>query len=231
MKFVVSLLAVVVVVGCTHTNNLAEFDVRNATYVFIDKTGPEAREVSIQSNASSGAKKNDSDIGTLISGVAVAGVTAGKQAELADKVNTENLIEHISKGMQQSLELYLGAEISENTSDRPDFIVENTLTKCELCIGVSSTYLAVSAHSRILERATGKLVWENAETRSIPLNEALNLRLGTFNNDIEAQAFVLAKILAMPTDGINQKLGAAAEGVGAEMAETLREDIVESEEE
>lgn len=226
--FVVATIALAV--GCTHTNNLAEFQVRDATYLFVDKTGPEAREVAIQSNTPSNSK-DESGIGSIVSGVAVAGVTMGKQAEIAEKVNTENLIDGISEGMQQQIELYLSATIVEDASSRPDFIVENTLTKCELCIGVSSTYLAVTAQTRITERTTGKLVWENSEYRSIPLNETLNMRAGQFNNNMEAQAFVLAKLIAMPTDGINAKLRAAAEGVGSQMANTLREDIVESEEE
>jgi len=130
--------------------------------------------------------------------------------------------------MCDALETYLDANIIEEKEVKTDFLVENTLKKCDLNFSQSAVNINVSSTTRIIDLATATIIWDNTESKRIPINSILSTGTGKFKSQSEEYIFILQKLFTLSKEELNQKIGLAGEYVGREMGETLRRDITES---
>ena len=102
------------------------------------------------------------------------------------------------------------------------------MKKCNLNISQSSVNIYVSSFTRIIDLATATVVWDNTESKSIPMSTIISTDKKQFNSQSEEYIFILQKLFSLSEEELNQKIGLAGEYVGGEMGETLRRDVAES---
>lgn len=224
-KPVISLLLLILLTTCSHTNKLGEYELRSKNFAFRNDLSSNAQQMTININTST---KDTTDLAETITSIFTDVVSETKKKELINAVDTQNLIDNISYGMYDALETYLDANIIEEDQGKPDFLVENTLKKCNLNISQSAVSIYVSSATRIIDLATATVVWDNTESKSIPMSDIISTDKDQFNSQSEEYIFILQKLFSLSKEELNQKIGLAGEYVGEEMGETLRRDIAES---
>jgi len=99
------------------------------------------------------------------------------------------------------------------------------LEEVKLLMSNNSVSLYVHSTASITKRTTGEMVWENSETKTIPLED--NTGNTTKNKSLE-NVFSAIQLAALDPNQIKKLVEDAADDVGTYMAETLREDVVEA---
>ena len=218
-------LIFILLAACSHTNKLGEYELRSKNYAFRNNLSSNTQQMSVTINTS---KKDTSDLAEAISNIFTDVVSEQKKKELVDAVDTRNLIDNISFGLYDVLETYLNANIIEEDEGNADFLVENTLRNCNLNISHSAVKINVSAFTRIIDIATATVIWDNIESRSIPMSSIISIDKSQINTQTEEYIFILQKLFSLSAEELNQNIGVAGDYVGRAMGETLRADIAES---
>ncbi|UCH65871.1 MAG: hypothetical protein JSW63_01690 [Ignavibacterium sp.] len=223
-SFIVVLI-LILLTACSHTNKLAEYELRSKNYAFRNNLSSNAQQMTVTIKSST---KDTTDLAETISSIFTDVVSESKKRELVNAVDTHNLIDNISYGVSDALETYLSANIIEEDDGSVDFLVENSLRKCDLNISQSAVKIYVSSATRIIDLTTATVIWDNTESKSIPMSSILSVDNDQINTQSEEYIFILQKLFSLSEEELNQKMGLAGEYVGKEMGETLRRDIAES---
>lgn len=233
-KILIIFLLSLFLAACAHTNKLENYNLKAKKVLFDDRVSANARQLEITTKSSYNKKddekekEKDNEFLEQLAGILAGGFSESTKDDIVDAVDTESLIAHISEGMKNTLTKYLNVEIVNSMYEEPDYIVENSLERCKLNVSKSSTTIYVSAESRILDLKSGDVVWDNTESKSIPLSGIISVGNKKFDSQIEADLFLLGQLASLPKEEVNNKIGLAAEEVGRDMGETLREDIAEA---
>jgi hypothetical protein len=208
------------VVSCAHTNNLKQYNLEKAPVEFTHRiSGNAARG---NSNISSGS----SGIAGVIDVVGNAAFSDGVAEKLDRVARPEMLATYISDHMQKMSVSYLKSipEQSANAS----YVFETELSSYQLQCSGSGITVYAEAYCRLLDRNTGKIVWDDCESESVSLrkNVAGAILSGT---PIGAAVGVVncSQLLDMSDDELRRALERAAGEVAYQIAETLREDVAD----
>ncbi len=219
------ILLLVLLTACSHTNKLAEYELHSKNFAFRNSLSTDAQQMEININTST---KDTTDIAETITSIFTDVVSESKKKELINAVDTQNLINNISYGIYDALETYLNANIIEEDEGNVEYLVENTLKNCNLNISQSTVKINVSSFTRIIDLATATVIWDNTESKSIPMSSIISTDKNKFSSQSEEYIFILQKLFSLSKEELNQKIGLAGEYIGREMGETLRQDIAES---
>ena len=215
--------------GCSHTNELAKYNVRGQNYLYRDFVSSNAGMIQIVTEDYSAKKDSgQSDTEKVLSAIASIGsdiISENAKEKLENSVNTQSLVGYISTGLEEALKTYLDAKSVETVDDNPQFIVETTLNECKLIVRKNGTFVNVNAKSVIIDRATGNVVWDNTEVRTIPINT--NYTGSKETSSVENKIFNAIQLTSLSEEELNKAVGRAAEEAGYEMGKTLREDVAE----
>ena len=107
-----------------------------------------------------------------------------------------------------------------------DFIVETELERCVLNVYKNSVNVTVQANTKIIDRATGSIVWENWESDTIPVGSGK--RRVKVKKRAESNVLTALQLASLSKREINACVSDAAVDVGREMGETFREDLADS---
>ncbi len=217
-----TLLAALAVVGCGHTNNLARYDIAGKTAMVRSFTSTRG---SGEAHVANPDKDNPiTGIATII-GSGIIGDQA--QRKLQSAIDADSIAAAVAEGTWESASMYLGLHRVQGVDDNPDFIIETELREFKLRSSEAGLSADVCARSRVIDRHTGGLVWEDSENRTIRLSQtgpavllpdAVRTGVGAFN---------AAKLLDMSESEIRDVIQQAAELAGREIGETLRKDVAD----
>jgi len=214
--------------SCAHTNDLAKYNVQGSTMHFKEVVKPAAKSVLIERSSSTDTKKSkkteDVVLGILTS-VGTGIIEADKQSKLEEAIDTKELLHSIAEKLSESINSYLDVTSVEKTSDKPDYFCAVVLEEVKLLMNNNSVSLYVHSTASITKRTTGEMVWENSETKTIPLED--NTGNTTKNKSLE-NVFSAVQLAALDPNQIKKLVEDAADDVGTYMAETLREDVVKA---
>lgn len=225
--FVISFTAIIFF-GCSHTNELAKYDLTGKTMVFTERVVTGARTISIVSEKDFNQKKEGSkDVLETIASIGADILSAENQKRLQDGVDTKSIVNFVSDGFQDALKDYLSVKKVKSFSDNPDFHAETTLEIARLVVSDKGVRVNVQATCKITDLATGATVWENWENRTIPITR------NAASNKVETSSTITdilnaVQLAALSTEDLNRAVGLAADDVGYYMVETLRNDILDS---
>lgn len=222
--YLILILPILLSIGCGHTNNLSKYSVDGKTIMFTDVVASGARKIKIVTQESYG-KKDATDILSVIASVGSEILNADSRSKLESAVDPKLLVGYVSAGLEDALVKYLDIEAVSSLRDNPDFLVETVLDACSLIVSPNGVSVYVKANARIIDRASGELVWENWESRTIPVER--HYTTGQESKTLE-RVFNAAQLAALSPAEVNEVVGMAADDVGYFMAETLREDIIKS---
>ncbi|MBU1100041.1 MAG: hypothetical protein KKA84_06515 [Bacteroidetes bacterium] len=223
--------SLLLILGCSHTNELGKYDIRGKTAKFDTSVEPIARTIKITRGGSTTSDSKDKDKKkNVLETIAELGTeifSASKESDIKDWVDTYEIVDHISSGLQEALESYVDIKPVDGDRQKPDFMVEMNLTNCELKINESSVYLHLRCTSKMIERVTGNIVWENYEN----VDEQLSYDYVSGKkkkNSTESNVLTALKLASLSEREIDLAINDASEEAGRKMAETFREDLAEA---
>ena len=206
-------------VGCGHTNNLAQYDVAGKTASY--------RAYSSASGSSVAVVNSPDDDNTIADIAAIVGtgiMSDQAQKKLQRAINRDSIATSVARGILNSTSDYLGIRQVESNAD---FIIETELTEFKLISGSSGLRARVCAKSRMIDRTSGGLVWEDSEAHTINIS---NTFPAAFAPDVVrsgASVFNAVQLMNMEDKEIRAVINHAAEQAGREIGETLREDVAD----
>jgi hypothetical protein len=215
---VLSLIASSALLAACHTNHLEKYQLAQAPVQFTSRVSGDAAKAG--SNINPGA-------GTL-AGVIGAFGNAALSAELAEKLyrvaRPEIMAEDISDRMKEVVKIYLKAVPSDNAG----YAFETELSEYRLECSSAGVRVHAQAYCRLIDRSTGKLVWDDCESESVSLTS--NIPGAVLSGTAVGSAVSIIQcneLLEMPDEQLRNTLERAAKEVAYEIAETLREDVAE----
>jgi len=204
-------------VGCAHTNKLRDNDLRSqhiAMRVIAATSGNASSDISTDSmNLLAG-------IAATVGGSAVASQT---QEKLNRATNPESLANAAARGFHSALATYLDVTPSgENAKE--NYIAETKLTEYSLHSSKEGAFAHVAALSRILKRESGEVVWAYGTEKNVTLSSGVTGSAVANTASSIVNASTLAQMSERDMATIFQR---AAERVGQDIGEVLREDVEE----
>ncbi len=224
MKQLLLLLALpaVLLAACTHTNRLAQFKINGASALY--RTTMSSDAASAIAVIESPSKSTESNIITAIGSVIVS---AEAEQKLARAMNSDSLAESVGNGIKQSTADYLGIRSVAGMAENPDLIIETELTDCKLLSSSIGLAIHVTGNSRIIDRRTGQIVWENSESHDVPISETYLAAIAPRGVRSGVSIFNAIQLLTLSEQEIRLVVQAAAKDAGREIGETLREDVAD----
>ncbi|MCB0712569.1 MAG: hypothetical protein KDD67_09590 [Ignavibacteriae bacterium] len=208
--------------SCGHTNNLAKYDVAGKTALFRSWSSTSGSSTTVVESPD-----NESIIADIASIVGSGVMSDQAQKKLRRAINTDSIADAVAQGMWQSTSDYLGVREVKSMADDPDFIVETELTQFKLISNSGGMNAQVCAKSRIIDRRSGGVVWENSEAHTINVSNTFPAIFGPDAVRSGASVFNAVQLLNMDEEDIRKVINEAARQAGREIGETLREDVAD----
>lgn len=223
MKYLSLLLvSALLFTACGHTNRLAQFKVngRSALYRTTVSVDAAASLAVIEPPSKNTAVDIAATIGSVI-------LSDQSRRKLERAINRDQLGGAVGNGMRQATADYLGIKAVGDIGENPELIIETTVTDCKLFSNSAGLWMRVSGESRMIDRATGQIVWENSETHTVPISETYLAAVAPRGIASGASIYNAVQFLSMSEEEIRKLLVGAAGEAGREIGETLREDVAE----
>ncbi len=217
--------SILILAGCGHTNELAKYNLKDQGVLFRNSVSPDAAVIEIVSENPSG-KKNDKDILSVIASVGSEILNETSKSKIRKAVSTDSVADNVSAGLKEALLLYLEIKPVDSINDNPKFIVETTINQCKLINRSSGAFVSVSAESQIIDRATGKVVWDDSESETVPVTMNRN-NIGGNSDKIE-NVLNAIQLSSLSEKQIQRVVNNASKSAGNLMGNTLREDFVKA---
>jgi len=215
------LLAAFAAAGCGHTNKLAQYPIAGKRAVYRTTiSGSASSWVTVQSPVKGTVGAVAATIGSVIMGDQA-------QRKLDRAADPDTIGQAIARGMKQSSADYLSLRAVESLDEDPELIVETDVKSYRIVSNSYGLAVSVEGNSRIIDRSTGIVVWENDETHVVPLSQTWIASAGGRIGSSAAGIFNAAKLFALSEEELREVLTQAGRVAGEEIGETLREDVAE----
>jgi ABC-type uncharacterized transport system auxiliary subunit len=208
--------------ACGHTNQLAKFNINGQKALY---------RASISSDAASSVAVIESPNDNTALGVAAAigsvVVSNEGRQKLERAINPDSVAQSVSAGIRQATREYLSIQPVGDISQNPDLIIETEVTDFKIVSSSAGLHVRVRGNSRIIDRKTGEIIWENAESHTVPISETYLAAIAPQAISSGVSIFNSVKLLTLSEDQIRAVVNSAATDAGKEIGETLREDVAE----
>jgi hypothetical protein len=221
-------LLAIILTGCGHTNNLGKYDLSRQDIYFEEIVTPEASEVRIVYPETEEHEETAFNVVEAVATVAGALILESHtESKLHNAANPEDVAKSISLGIEKGLAKYLWAKPVRTLYDDTRYIVTTKLTDCAISSSPLGVYLTVEAVAEITDRLSGETVWENRESKEMPMQWSPGF-YGLLENNTLGKIAQAAELASVSEEQIAEAVRKAAESVGQDMSETLREDVREA---
>jgi hypothetical protein len=227
-------VALLIFTGCGHTNELANYNLQSQTFLFEYGVASGAQQVSVDFTTPLGTEKTlfskggfsaALDIAEAV-GTAVSAIVSAETTEkLVNAIDVNEMAYYTSEGIENTLSRFYDIKSAASAEEPYNFIVETILTRCQLGSNETGVGVLVEATTRIIDKESANIVWEYEGENVVPLREGAY----SFDRTVNTVSSVIgaAQLAGLSEEEIKASVDAAAAGVGALIAETLREDISE----
>ncbi len=219
---VLAVFSALMITGCSHTNNLAEYDVKGKTCLFRNIVEPEAQQVEI--NIATPSTGNV--VGDIIVAVGEGAISNEAYRKLERAIKPGGVAASISAELEQAMKTYLLVDAVSKLTDETAFIVETRLRECELRSSGAGVFVVVGAEAAIYDRASGNLVWEYSAREDLPIRRSVVPPVDPVTHTT-AGIISAVQLTQMSEEEIQEAVQRTAAAVGRELADVLREDVSE----
>ncbi|CAN5470269.1 hypothetical protein BH10BAC5_BH10BAC5_12390 [soil metagenome] len=218
-------ISAIVLQSCSHTNELSKFNLKNRSILYKNSTSPEFAG----SNISFDGKFSGSR--SIVEEIIQTAASIFSESKVKEKINrvisADTISNVMSEEFKNSLVTYFNVNKVDSISDNPDFLVNTEFIGFNLTSRPEGVFAMIRTGSRIVERKTAKLVWENKEIYTLPLRNNYagyypDSRIRTAAGTINA-----ITLMNMSDEEIRKVIKEVTKEAAKEMSETLREDIAE----
>jgi len=223
------MLLALIISSCSHTNNFSQYNMAKSKVLFEKAFGSDINKVHQYSSNTHSKKESDAE---FFSRTALSIGSAFIGNDIEDKftkaVNPDSIASAISQGVENTLIKYFQIQTESDVAGEYDYICIVALDKCEITSGSAGVYLNVGATTRITDRKTGGIVWEDSE------NENIQLRFSTTNYNSKSglertlnDATQVAMLASLTEDEIRKAVRNASSEVSRLFCQTIQEDFME----
>lgn len=218
-----ALLPLLLVAGaCGHTNKLAQYNLSGRTALFRTTiAGDAASSIAVIQ------PPNDNTTVGVIAAIGSVVVGIDGQKKLSRAINSDTISRSISLGVREATADYLSLKSVGEISDNPEVLVETELTDCKLVSASAGLVISVNGKSRLIDRRTGTVVWENSESHTVPVSQTYLAAIAPRAISSGFSIFNAVQLLTLTEDEIRAIVNMAAKDAGREIGETLREDVAD----
>ncbi len=223
---VVVLFVSVLLNGCTHTNDLANYNLSASKILFKKYVSYDLSKVNVEFNTGYG-NDTKSIIGVILGGLA-SGYTEGQVKEkFRNAINGDSISSNIMYGIKDGLLTYYKIMPVKSLDEDPRFIMETQLLKFYIESNAYGIYVRATTKALLTDRNTARTVWENDETSSVPLYDVYIPSFGYETIQTTKSVLNAIRLMNMSEEELRYAINAAAEEVGRMQSETLRKDIAD----
>jgi hypothetical protein len=216
------LAAALLAVGCGHTNNLAKYPVSGGSAVFRASVrgGAATSHVIVESPSSNAV----AEVAAIVSSIAIG---SSGRARLEQAIVGDSIAAAVARGVERSAIDYLSMRPVGSIDENPAFIVEVDVEEYALVSGSFGMMVRVKGHTRIIDRASGGIVWEDSEAHDVPLSQTLLAGFGPRVVRSAASIYNVVQLLQLSDEELRRVVNEGAAEAGREIGEELREDAAE----
>lgn len=226
LNLIVIIVVSVLVYGCTHTNNLATYNISSSKILFRKYVAYDISKVNV--NISTGYGNDTKSIIAIVLGGLGSGYTEGQVEEKFRKaINGDSISNNIMSGIKDGLLTYYKINPVKGLEDKPQFVMETQLLKFTVESNSYGIYVRARTKAILTDRNTARTVWENDETSSVPLYDVYIPSFGYQTVETTKSVINAIRLMNMSEDELRYAINATAEEVGRMQSETLRKDIAD----
>lgn len=214
--------------GCTHTNNLAGFNIVSSKILFKKYVPYDISKVNVDINTGYGYGNDTKSTIAIILGGIGSGYTEGQvEQKFRNAINGDSISNNIMGGIKDGLLTYCRINPVLTLGDDPGFIMETQLLKFYVESSSYGIYVKARTKAILTDRNTARTVWENDETASVPLYDVYIPSFGSPVIETSKSIINAIRLMNMSEEELRFAINAAAEEVGKMQSETLRKDIAD----
>ncbi|MCL5030910.1 MAG: hypothetical protein M1480_18030 [Bacteroidetes bacterium] len=215
---------IIFLAGCAHTNELAKYDLSGKGILFSNHVSANASKLQFVNHTPAKQEKEKSDVLSAIASIGSDILSESSKSKITDAVSTDSIASYVSEGLKNALIIFLKINPVNSVNENPQFVVETTIDKCQLVTGTDHVSISVQASSRIIDRNSGNIVWDDNETETVPVEE-------NYANDKDNSSTLNKVISAVQLSSLSEKeiqkvVNEAAKNAGRKIGETFREDVI-----
>jgi hypothetical protein len=216
----------VLLYGCTHTNDLAQYNISASKILFKKYVSFDLSKVYVDINTGYG---NDTkSIITVILGGLGSGYTEGQVEEkFRNAINGDSISNNVMSGIKDGLLTYYKIIPVKGLEEDPQYIMETQLLKFYLESNAYGIYVKARTKAILTDRNTARTVWENDETSSVPINDVYIPSFGSQTIQTTKSIINAIRLMNMSEEELRYAINETAEEVGRMQSETLRKDIAD----
>jgi len=220
--FLLAAIGAAAIAGCGHTNKLAKHNIGGKTAIYRTYTTASAGSYAYVESPT----KNNTVV-DILAAIGSGVVSDQGRKKLQNAVNGDSIAQAVGRGISEATVDYLRLQPVATVADNPEFIVETELTQYNIVSGAYGVAIYVRGKSRVIERKTGIIVWEDSESHTIPLSETWVAGLAPTVVRSGASIFNAVQLLSLSEAEIRNVVNNGAVVAGREIGETLRDDVAE----
>ena len=223
------MLLALIISSCSHTNNFSQYNMEKTKVLFEKALGSDINKVHQYSSNTHSKKESDAEFFSRTA-LSIGSAFIGNDIEekFTKAVNPDSVASAISLGIKNTLIKYFQIQSEYDVAGDYDYICIVALDKCEITSGSAGIYLNVGATSRITDRKTGGIVWEDSE------NENIQLRFSTANYNSKSglertfdDATQVAMLASLTENEIRKAVFNASSEISRLFGQTIQEDFME----
>ncbi len=210
--------------GCAHTNELAKYNLTGKNMLFSNHVSANARELQFVNSDQSEKGKGKSDLLSAIASIGSDILSETSKNKIANAVSTDSIANYVSSGLKNALITFENIKPVNSMDANPQFVTETTIEQCQMIVGTDHVSISVQASSRIIDRNSGNIVWDDNETETIPVEE--NYSGNKDNSQTLNKVLGAVQLASLSEKEIQRIVNQAAINAGRQIGETFRKDVV-----
>lgn len=219
------LFCTIIFQSCSHTNELSKFSLKGKKIMFRNTTSPGFAGSSISFDGNTFGNKNI--VEEIVTTVASIFSESAVNEKIKRVISPDTVSSVMAEEFKISLNTYFNIKNVDSLSGSPDFLVDTEFIGFKLVSRPEGVFAIIRTASRITERNTAKVVWDNKENYDLPLRTNYAGYIPDGRVRTAAGTINAITLMNMPDEEIRTAIKEVTKEVSKEMSETLREDIAE----
>ncbi len=218
------LLTALFFAGCAHTNELAKYDLTGKGMLFSNHVSANARRLQFVNYTPDDKEKGKSDLLSTIASIGSDILSETSKSKIADAVSTDSIANYVSSGLRDVLIIFENIKPVNSIDENPQFVAETTIDQCQMIVGKDHVSISVQASSRIIDRNSGNVVWDDNETENVPVEK--NYANDKDNSNTLNKVLGAVQLASLSEKEIQTIVNQAAVNAGRQIGETFRKDVI-----
>lgn len=227
-KYVTLLLIIPIILSlsCSHTNELAKFNLLNKTVLFKHYSKHDLTRVNVSIDDE--YIHADDPFTVILTDIGESYMESEVREKMQKALNPDSISISISNGIEEGLITYYSMKPVTSLAGDPQYIVETRFEKFRLRSNTVGVFANIDSRIIITDRKTAVTVWENCESSDIPIYDVIISYTGSRIVRTTKSIINAIRLMQMTEEEIAVAINIAAGEVGKEQSDQLREDIADT---